>query len=687
MTETSPARQTDGSNTSPVISGRMALVTLLLVASVAYVAPDWLVWRKGGGIGGSMPVFGFLIIALLAGARSISRRLQRRFQPRALLAFFAILAVSLGMFHTVSETIALIPSPYYYATPENDYRGHFLTEMPGFLVPYDPLHTGKAPDEILRFYRGSHRGESVPWGIWMGPLSWWFSLFGLLFFGQICLGSLLRRQWQEHEKLMFPHVTMVTSLVGEDVDGRPAVLSDRVFWFGVAASGLLFLLNGLNYYYPGVPTPGLIKMSMQAFLSEEPWASMHDQLAFQPFIIGVSYLLTTEISMSIWLFAVIDNFTRALGSALVLTQPVRDAWYYYSPNTGADAVGAIFVFVGAMGWTARRHLWSVWEKAIGRQSDAADGEEGMSYPLTFWGIVLSVAGVGVWCVLTGVSLFFCGLVFVVYAVCVVFVSRLLCETGLLTASSRWMRPHMVVVRWLGFGGATKGTSISAGSAAISPYLKSVTVMSYLWPTALTAGHLTPIVLTGFRALDGPEGEGGESIGPASGRDRRRFIWLGAAGLGIGLVIFTWQMLSMTYERGALNSEFDMFQEAGFVFGNAFIRDVILKERSQATDWTEVGFMFGGAGVMGFLLLMRRAFYWWPIHPIGYIAAQVDRGIWFSVFVGWLVKRTVLKYGGGEGYKRLVPFFIGIFVGQYMMTAFWYLVGILVGEAEVHGLQV
>jgi hypothetical protein len=677
-----PARPSAKGDT--VVSPVLAVVLLGLITGIAYSAPEWLIWNKGGGIGGSMPALGFFAVAALALLRRCSSRIKSLFPVRKVLAVFAVLTVSLGMFHAVSEIIALIPAPYYYATPENDYRGHFLTEMPAFLVPFDPLDTGSPPDGILRFYRGSHRGETVPWGLWVGPLGWWLALVALLFLGQFCLGSLLRKQWQDHEKLLFPHVSMVTSLVEEE-GGRQSVTGNRLFWFGAAASGLLFLLEGLNHYNPGIPTPGLTKMSMQAFLSEEPWASMHDELAFQPFIVAVSYLLTTEITLSIWLFAVIDNFLRALGSALVLTEPVRDAWFYYYPNTGADAVGAIFVFVGAMGWTARRHLKNVWEHAVGRAVVRSDSSEGMSYSLAFWGMVLSVVGVGAWCAMVGVSLWFCALVFLVYAVCVVFVSRLLCETGLLTASAQWMRPHMVVIRWLGFGGPTQTDAI-IGHAVNSPYLKSVTVLSYLWPTVLTGGHLMPALLTGYRALDGG-GEGGAMIGPAGRRDRRRFLWLAAGGLVIGLVVFAWRMLSITYERGALNSEYTMFQEAGWVFGNAFIRDVLLKERSQVTDWTEVGFMLGGAAVMGGLLVMRRSFYWWPIHPIGYIAAQVHKGIWFSVFVGWFVKRSILKYGGGEGYKRMLPFFIGLFAGQYAMTIFWYLVGWAAGEAEVHALRI
>lgn len=87
-------------------------------------------------------------------------------------------------------------------------------------------------------------------------------------------------------------------------------------------------------------------------------------------------------------------------------------------------------------------------------------------------------------------------------------------------------------------------------------------------------------------------------------------------------------------------------------------------------------------MMSGLLYLRSAFYWWRLHPIGYITTDIGQGLWFSDWLGWLIKRSVLKYEGGAAFQRLIPFFIGLFVGQLFMAAFWIVIGLLDGEVGV-----
>jgi hypothetical protein len=42
-------------------------------------------------------------------------------------------------------------------------------------------------------------------------------------------------------------------------------------------------------------------------------------------------------------------------------------------------------------------------------------------------------------------------------------------------------------------------------------------------------------------------------------------------------------------------------------------------------------------------------------------------------IGWLVKRTALKYGGGNFAQRLVPFFLGLVLGDYFIGSVWALI--------------
>ena len=74
---------------------------------------------------------------------------------------------------------------------------------------------------------------------------------------------------------------------------------------------------------------------------------------------------------------------------------------------------------------------------------------------------------------------------------------------------------------------------------------------------------------------------------------------------------------------------------------------------QPVRWffTITGFLF-----MGFLMLMRHNFLWWPLHPLGFPLAAVEttQRLWFSVFIGWFIKLLILKYGGIKLFNRLLP---------------------------------
>jgi uncharacterized protein DUF6784 len=78
----------------------------------------------------------------------------------------------------------------------------------------------------------------------------------------------------------------------------------------------------------------------------------------------------------------------------------------------------------------------------------------------------------------------------------------------------------------------------------------------------------------------------------------------------------------------------------------------------------------------FLSLMRHRFLWWPLHPIGYVMAIYGgfSEFWSSVFVGWLIKAIIMKFFGLRASRRAVPFFLGLILGDYVISSSWTLVG-------------
>ena len=79
--------------------------------------------------------------------------------------------------------------------------------------------------------------------------------------------------------------------------------------------------------------------------------------------------------------------------------------------------------------------------------------------------------------------------------------------------------------------------------------------------------------------------------------------------------------------------------------------------------------------MALLMLARHRFMWWPFHPIGYVMGGVWtlNGLWFSIFLAWLIKMLVLKYSGPTGYRSTRWIFLGMVLGQFVVGGFWLIV--------------
>jgi hypothetical protein len=80
----------------------------------------------------------------------------------------------------------------------------------------------------------------------------------------------------------------------------------------------------------------------------------------------------------------------------------------------------------------------------------------------------------------------------------------------------------------------------------------------------------------------------------------------------------------------------------------------------------------GAAVATTLAALRARFVGWPLHPIGYMAAN-SWGMhwnWGSLLVGWMLKSVLLRYGGLGLFRRAVPAFIGMVVGDMLSEGIW-----------------
>jgi hypothetical protein len=68
----------------------------------------------------------------------------------------------------------------------------------------------------------------------------------------------------------------------------------------------------------------------------------------------------------------------------------------------------------------------------------------------------------------------------------------------------------------------------------------------------------------------------------------------------------------------------------------------------------------------------------PFHPVGllFVYTWYMDQIWVSIFIGWLLKVLVVRYGGARLYEAAIPFFFGLILGEVMAAAFWVVVAVL-----------
>jgi len=660
------------------ITLKSVLLAGALVVALTYWMPTWVLFRHSGGNGGGyLPLFalGTLILMVLVGP--VFSRLGVRFSAGEKLFVFSALAVSLFSFRTSAFIVTILPSPYNFATVENGFEKHFLHVVPPHLVPFRdtedeqlswfyrglPEKIPPEAEEDWSLLKGKLPREPIPWGRWLKPLAWWMGLFGAIWFAQFCLGAILRKQWLEHETLMVPQADVVLALVEEGPPGSrwPRIFHSRGFWIGTAISLAIFTLEGFHTYFPAVPSLGLRALSLAPYLTEPPWNEMRPELTIEPYLVGLAYLLPAQLSLSLWFFAVVDNLTRVILAATGQAPTVREAWNGYQINSGSDAVGAVTVFVLVLLWGARRHLWAVLRKALWNDPRVDDSGEFLSYRTAFWGLVGAVGFIFYWAYKAGMSLLVAGFLFGFFFLIVIFLARVVCECGLLGARLYHLVPYTRLVHLVGY----------------RPWmLTSFTVNSFIWPTLMIEAQPLPLYLTAARVC---QGCGGDEV-----RVRRRRRLMGVVFFLLVMsaaVIIALRTVQVSYLRGGLNGPSGYYNETIWIFSNSFIRDVILKERAHSPDPAHLTAMAGGAVMMGFLLAMRQLFYWWPFHPIGYVAAGLWRGIWFSFFLGWLVKRFVLKYGGGALFRQATPVFVGLVAGQFFSGVVWFVVGLIHGEVS------
>ena len=620
---------------SPIAHGltwRAALIGLALSALLAFLeASAQAVGGRGlsgltsNGLGSGAL---FLLFVLILGIGLLKRVgiIRSGLEPRELLIIFSMLTLASAVLITLFYLIPHMAGFSFYATRENQWESLVLPVLPDGLVIKDHA-------VAKGFFEGLSSGGGVPYGVWIWPLAAWAILLGALYFVMISLMVILRKPWIDHERLSFPLAQLPLTLTGGEPGVRP-LLGNGIFWSGFTLPAFVGFTAILKMLLPVIPAINL------SFYTRFYRNSIGVPIYTNFLVLGISYLVSLEILASILLFTLISYVQIYLiivsGSAILGSPPNRPSVHY--THLHQEVIGALAVLVCVGLYEARHHLRDVFGKAFGYAPGVDDRDELLSYRTAVFGSVGGVVFICCWLWMTGISSWILPIFVAVMLVTFVGVTRVLAETGVVLGapmSSMQIFLHSAGTRIL-------GPSTTAGFFLAQPW-------AFPARTHVMAGASTALKLThGTRQ-----------------RSRSLFYVL-LLTLLVGGVTTTATMLHHAYSLGAYG--FSMQQYVTELlnrhlnyYGSAI---------SDSSDGQPIRLLWSGVGAvaMSVLIFARKRFYWWPIHPIGYAAGTIHTAFWINIFVGWLVKLNVLKYGGPSLYGYIRPFFLGMILGQAVISS-------------------
>jgi len=552
-------------------------------------------------------------------------------------------AAGIPTFGLALYVFPVMTGPFYMASVENKWEETFFEYLPTWIAP--------APDStaVRWFYDGLPPGAAMPWDQWATPLVAWTILTFGLYLAMFCLGAIVRKQWIERENLIFPLVQLPLEMImpgRRDISTVP-FFRNKLLWVGFAIPFIIHNINALHTYYPGMPELQLQGIRFLSGVTGRPWHFLRSPIYVHFSVIGFAYFLTTEISLSLWLFWWFGRLQHVLFDALG-----RHPTLAKTEENQYQGAFLIYVIYGL--WVARGHLGDMWEAFV-RPRPAEDDErpEAMSVAVAFWGLIVAGAIVVTWLNMAGMSLVVAALTYIIFLVICWGMSRLVVESGILFAKAVQMRPSVLL------------TGI-AGSAHLSP--ASLTILNfteYVYMYDLKS-FLMPQIMHGLKIAD-------------EARINRRHMYLALAlGVGVAVLVSYWASLQVAYSKGALAMH-------GWFFisgprGNAErLKSMIINETGVEID--RLISLGAGAVICALLIRARQLFLWFPLHPIAYVVGtgyEASR-MWFPFLIGWGAKALVTRYGSVNLYRGLQVPFLGLVLGEYTVAGIWLIIDAILGR--------
>ncbi len=532
--------------------------------------------------------------------------------------------------------VSIVVHAFYFATPENEWRDLFWKYLPNWLTINDP-------DILSAFYRGDQ--TFFEWRYlrrWIQPTFWWCAFTFALLFVMQCINTILRKQWAEQERLVYP----IVELPFQIAYNTSTFLRSQPMWWGFAIAASINLVNGLHIFFPALPEIPVKHLSLSMFFTEKPWTAFltgGSSILVYPFAIGFGFLMPLDLLMSCLLFFFVYKMQAFIGIVSGLDS-LPGFPYPYEQNIGAYTGVSVIVL-----WGTRRQIWRAFLQATGRRPPE-DQNEPMRYRTAFLGVLFGGIFLIGFATRGGMALWIAVLFFVAHFLTIaIAVTRIRAQIGLSIHNTTFIGPHHSLVSLF-------GTRRIGG--------QNLTWFSlFFWFNRDNRSHPMPHQLEAFKLAE----RGNLDV---KGLSRLMLVLLVVA-MPLCILMLVDVFFQLGVDTGKVGGQINSFGGRAYRFLHGWITSPRDADKAHIIAIT-IGFVF-----TLLLAAVRSRLFWWPIHPLGYGVAFHMYTFWAAFIVAAVAKWLVLKYGGLRLYRRAVPFFLGLVLGDFVIGSFWNILSILI----------
>lgn len=593
-----------GAPTRLGIAGLAAVILAPLVCIIVFRAEILL--RSADLASMSLTFPGIWVLLGLLIVRGFYKKLSRR----TILLIYAGIAATVGIctMGMVQFLITTILAPWQFATANNRFD-QFWSHIPTWIAPRG--------EEVMKgFWLGnSNLYDPAIWRAWLVPVLVWAGFLLAFLAAQYCLAHLFYPRWSKEERLTFPIVQLPLMLSEPDGIGKKALM------LGAAVAIAFQTMSALNFIYPWIPAVRTLPTEFGQYLPESMASMRPLYVAFYPCVIGLSALVPTNILYSCIFCFWLVKFENLAGSMAGL-----EAGGMGFPFPNEQGQGAVLAFALIVLWSARRSL---------KGSLASDEDKGYWIVLTIAMALLVTFGVAIGMrPIVSIMLFGLFMLFMIGA--------------------GWVRAAVGMVWNPGNDvGWFPRTFVGAGQSI---------------PEGIGLAYTRWFSFGDFRAHALPTYADTMRISETGGIDRKQLMT--TIGIASVLAVFAslWCALDVYYKYGAATAKSDWWRVFQGREGFNVLR-ATLDGTAPKAGAAQIIAMIWGAGMVVAFYAAQLKVAWWPFHPVGFVLAQIRMfdWMWLPMLIAAASKSMMLRTGGMKMYRRAMPFFLGLVLGDYVIS--------------------